>query len=249
MGNQSDSKPDQSGSEEKSTNRHVYVEPGVQIDFVQDLKDQKDSERGEDKADKRRQLFWTKIGSGLVLLYTFASIIQVWISSQAYLAARDQQRPYVLAELGGENAISERQRFDAEIQAYHQLIFDVSLNNEGSSPARITERSNPQIVIGENALDAIDKCSITYYKDNTILAPRTSNPRGSPGITLTAARTPILTDEQIAQIYKNRNYRVAIYGGVKYTGPRGGQYLTQYCYLFVPTGMPIGACGTCDEIK
>jgi len=54
--------------EEKSTNRHVYVEPGVQIDLVQDLKETYQSSQTDSTTQNNKQLFWTKISAGLLFV-------------------------------------------------------------------------------------------------------------------------------------------------------------------------------------
>jgi hypothetical protein len=69
--------PKQDSTQKESTNRHVYIEPGAQIDVVQDLKDQHQAERGEDAAAHTKQLFWTKIAAVIVLLYTIISALQL----------------------------------------------------------------------------------------------------------------------------------------------------------------------------
>ena len=84
--------PKEDGGEEKSTKRHVYVEPGVQIDFVEDLRKQQKTNRSEDTTQHNKQLFWTKVAAGLILLYTLFSGWQVKIAKDTFTATN---RPYV----------------------------------------------------------------------------------------------------------------------------------------------------------
>jgi hypothetical protein len=84
--------PKESGSEEKSTDRHVYVEPGVKIDLVDDLRKQQQTYHEENTAQQRKQYFWTKVAAGLILLYTLFSGWQVKIARDTFNAAN---RPYV----------------------------------------------------------------------------------------------------------------------------------------------------------
>jgi hypothetical protein len=58
-----------SEGQEKSTNRHVYVEPGVQIDFVDDLKKKYQSNQGDNATHSNKILFWTKVSAGLLFIY------------------------------------------------------------------------------------------------------------------------------------------------------------------------------------
>jgi hypothetical protein len=64
----------------EATKRHVYVEPGVQIDIVKDLKARHDAEREEDKASHQRQRFWIMVSTLLVFAYTLAMGYQAWLS-------------------------------------------------------------------------------------------------------------------------------------------------------------------------
>jgi hypothetical protein len=63
--------PKQPSSEKESTNRHVYIEPGVKMDLVDDLKKQFKAAQDENTAHQNRSLFWTKIAAAVLLIYTF----------------------------------------------------------------------------------------------------------------------------------------------------------------------------------
>lgn len=76
-------------TEKESTNRHVYIEPGAQIDIVDSLKKQHKAERVEDKTQADKQLAWTIIGAGLVGLYTLVMFWQGCSSQKAAIAAKD----------------------------------------------------------------------------------------------------------------------------------------------------------------
>lgn len=62
-------KPKQDSGEEKSTNRHVYVEPGVQIDFVQDLKKKHDTERLEASTHEKKKFVAELVTIILIAIY------------------------------------------------------------------------------------------------------------------------------------------------------------------------------------
>lgn len=68
--NQSSAIPKQDGGEKESTKRHVYVEPGVKIDVVEDLKRQMETAHTESAAHNKKQLHWTIATAGLVFIYT-----------------------------------------------------------------------------------------------------------------------------------------------------------------------------------
>jgi hypothetical protein len=55
--NNPDSDPHKKPGEKESTNRHVYVEPGVQIDFVKNLRDKHDANRKRAQPTTRNSFF------------------------------------------------------------------------------------------------------------------------------------------------------------------------------------------------
>ena|ERR1700687_1814249 len=91
--------PKQDRGEEKSSNRHVYIEPGVQIDLVQDLKDKRDSAQTENTTHNKKQLVWTKISALLIFIYAGLTFWLVCLSGTAIKDTRKHftadQRPYV----------------------------------------------------------------------------------------------------------------------------------------------------------
>ena len=76
----------------KPTECSVHIESEVQIDVVKDLKDQHKAERAEDKATSNKQLFWTKVATALIFVYTAFSGWQLKIARDTFNAAN---RPYV----------------------------------------------------------------------------------------------------------------------------------------------------------
>jgi hypothetical protein len=76
--------PKENSAQKETTNRHVYIEPGVQIDIVQDLKNQHKTERDEDKASHKSQIFWTKVTAVLVLIYTLIMGYQLKVAKETF---------------------------------------------------------------------------------------------------------------------------------------------------------------------
>jgi hypothetical protein len=170
---------------------------------------------------------------------------------------RDQVRPYIFTRYdvkgsrppqpGEDPQRAYREAFDEQLERDHELTFDIDLVNAGTSPARITSISTIQLAVGDDAVETAKNCSIPYSPDNQVLAPQGLSPQRG-GLTLTAVRTGKFTDEQLSKIRDiNGNFRAVVFGGVKYTSLRGGDYFTQYCYVWAPKGMIAGACGGCDD--
>ena len=85
--------------EDKGTKRHVFIEPGVQIDLVESLKNQHGAERNEDTTNQKTQLRWTKGATVLLVLTAGFTGWQGWMNRQLVKTAQDTynavDRPYV----------------------------------------------------------------------------------------------------------------------------------------------------------
>src|ERR1700680_3299326 len=78
----------QAEGNEKSTNHHVYLEPGVQIDLVQDLKKTYESGQSNNATHNNKQLFWAKISAGLILGYVLLTLLVYCANKRAADAAK-----------------------------------------------------------------------------------------------------------------------------------------------------------------
>ena len=91
--------PHKKSSEKETTNRHVYIEPGAQIDFVQDLKQKYESSQGNASTHNKKQLFWTQVGAGLIFIYALITFWQGCLTREAIGNNSEQfqidQRPYL----------------------------------------------------------------------------------------------------------------------------------------------------------
>jgi hypothetical protein len=155
MENKPNPKPKDDGCKKETTNRHVYIEPGVQIDFVQDLREQYETAQGDDNTHKAAQLLWTKIASGLILLTVAFSASQIWQTRSNF---RKDQRPYVWVLdyiLPGNIRIAENQK----------LYVSIAIVNYGKSPA-LHVRIARKIFVGQ---DSIQQASRWFdgFKDGT----------------------------------------------------------------------------------
>jgi hypothetical protein len=146
-------RPKNDGGEEESTKRHVYVEPGVQIDFVKDLRAKYDATQRDDKTDKAKQLFWTRIAAGLLLLAAGFAGWQDYLTRAAIRDAREQfvkdQRPYVwiFEYIDPKNV---------HINENEKMWINLPLINYGKSPA-VRAKSTGKIFMGPDAMKQADK--------------------------------------------------------------------------------------------
>jgi hypothetical protein len=167
--------PKQDGGNKETTNRHVYIEPGVQIDLVQDLKEQHEAEQSKADAHNKRQLFWTKVAAFLVLVYAGITGWQACLTREAINNNAKQfqidQRPYVWT-----NNIKP----EISIQAGQRMWANISLIDYGKSPA-LKLRIVGKIFIGTTAKQDADQW-FAIFGDKSFSDPEQSEIVVPPGI-------------------------------------------------------------------
>ena len=165
-------------------------------------------------------------------------------------------RPYVFTQPqffpppNAEANVWARNKLAQELRQTHSLRLDVALNNLGTSLARMTSMPAPQIAIGWDAEKVAKQCRVQQEPTDQILAPQTVG--RSPSFVLPVAGTRTLADWEVTELRNpNGSFHVVWFGEVRYTSVNGGDYFTQYCYEYVPIGIPIGTCsvGTCNDMK
>ena len=132
-------------SAEESCNAHGYVENGIEIDLVQDLKKKYQTATDDQTAHNKKQLFWTKIAAGLVFVYALLTGWQGCLTRQAIDNSTKQfqidQRPYVW---------TTNMRFFLKIEAGQPMCANIPMANYGKSPALKTKTIG-KIFIGPTA--------------------------------------------------------------------------------------------------
>jgi hypothetical protein len=83
---------EQSESEEEKYNCQVDVKSPLQIDIVQRLREEVKTANNQSSTQSEKQIFWTKVAAGLVLLYTLVSAFQLKVARDTFDAAN---RPYI----------------------------------------------------------------------------------------------------------------------------------------------------------
>jgi hypothetical protein len=137
-------------SQKETTNRQVFVEPGVKIDFVDDLREEHKTRHGENTAHQKSQLRWTKIAAGLVFIYTVVMGWQAILTHQSLKATREffqlDQRPYVFS-----TKVNPAQFAPPNNRLGTQLYYF----NYGKSPALHMKKVG-WIFVGDDALKQVD---------------------------------------------------------------------------------------------
>jgi hypothetical protein len=90
---------DEDSREERSTKRHVYIEPGVKIDLVESLRKQQEIAQNESTCHQQKQLFWTKVASALLFITAGLAAWQGYSTKLSADAARN------IVERGNSRAI------------------------------------------------------------------------------------------------------------------------------------------------
>ncbi len=135
-----DSHPDpkHDGPKKESTNRHVYIEPGAKIDFVDDLKHKYEAAQSDDNSPKINQLRWTKIAAVLLFLTVFVAGYQAYLTRDALHSV---QRAFITFKgVQAERSVLNNPAyiFAGQLTPSKQLnVWDVSLllENSGTTPA------------------------------------------------------------------------------------------------------------------
>jgi hypothetical protein len=132
--------------DKESTKRHVYIEPGAQIDLVEDLKNEYKTANTDSNTRNDKQLFWAKVSAGLIFVYAGLTFWQGCSTQRAADAAKHSaettreamildQRPWVYAD---------NVELPLEPQLNVPFFFHTWMSNAGKTPATdvlITEQT------------------------------------------------------------------------------------------------------------
>lgn len=142
---QSNPDPNQKGGKEKPSNCHVYIDPGIKIDFVDDLREQYKTSQNDQTIHQNTQLFWTKIAAGLLLV---TAIFTGWqgcstkIAADAAKSAADTAKSTLTASQGAYVTIGRKDGVVAEFVTSkdhpdENVPLIVYFQNTGHIPARV----------------------------------------------------------------------------------------------------------------
>jgi hypothetical protein len=234
--NHPQAKPEHSGGEEKSTNRHVYIEPGAQIDFVKNLREKYDAAQRDDQTHKADQLFWTKVAAGLLLLATGFSGWQGFLTRKLINNSSKQfqkdQRPYVWPN----GLISPD---DIHIAENEVMWMNINLVNYGRSPA-LRESGIGKIFIGPNAMEDADRWFASFGNNPLPGGPDKERviPPGIPTSSVTSSTlggfSTIMSDHALtpkqADYIVRTDLAVAMVTRIEYYDSYGNRYWSDVCW-------------------
>jgi hypothetical protein len=254
--NNSATNPDGKCRYPESTNRHVYLEPGVQIDLVKDFRQEYKAAQQDSSAHNQKELFWLKVSSGLILVYVLVTTWQACstrklvVTSQETLSTSESQfikdqRPYIwISDIKMVTPV-DKQPISAKIY----------FANYGKSPA-IRMVTTGTILFGKDAFnkadwffDGLDNTRISdKQKSSEIIAP--------PGIPPDPEKSHIFTTIQSSDLVQNadelksllgRDYAIVMVGRAEYFDSSGVFYRSDFC-LYNLTAGPSAYCHKHNEI-
>ena len=232
--NQQASATNDNAGQKENTNRHVYIEPGAKIDFVQDLRDKYDASQQDSTSHSQKILFWTKISAALLFIYAGLTFWQGYLTRESINNSSKHfqidQRPYVwkLNYLPPKNI---------HIVANERMWINIHWVNYGKSPAVRTSVTG-KIFVGPTAMQDADQ-----WFTNLGVGPLVAQPSEEiivvPGIPSDPDKpvggySTIMTDDFLKQDDIDRmlhtSYSAAMVLRIQYYDMHGNRYWSDLCF-------------------
>jgi hypothetical protein len=193
--------------------------------------------------------FWLEVLALMVVsLYTVFSGCQVQVANKTLREVQSTNRPYIFTT----PKFSFPQMPKPE--DFINVPVTVTIYNLGVSPALKEIHSDPVIGLDTDpeTIEHMQTCSVTYPKSEGVPLPPNQSSANASGIT-TMTITRHLSEDERKDVIINRTKRLVVFGGVKYSGLRGAEYETIYCYSWNPqslneNSLPWSSC-SCNKMK
>jgi hypothetical protein len=246
--------------EKEATNQHVYVEPGVQIDLIQDLKQEYRAANADASVQNKKQLFWARVSAGLIFIYAGLTLWQAVSTKNAANATtraaktaadnlffaqqqfRMDQRPYLSADpRGGYKPPGQTEHSVIQIiPGAVRVGVVMEIQNRGKSPAMDVFATPTQYKIGPR--EEVENYVQNYVPEYPITAASTVITAGGRLNPYSPVET--ITRDQWDKV-ADGTWEFYVFGAVKYKDmfkPPIETYETTYCYQIAPRGLPFGDC-------
>ena len=178
-----------------------------------------------------------------------AAIYQFIIMGRQLDEMQQVGRPYVFVE---PSFTADSDNPARPVDALGKMHVNIHAQNSSQSPAIQVITTTPSILVGDkDTVMGIAKRCALHYPDPSEHPYATLAPVwdvGSSGAYAPTAISDPIEDKEWQRI-KDGIDRIVVYGGVKYSGMKGGDFETPYCYVYIPKGMPFGGCGVCNRPK
>jgi len=229
--------PDKASGHGEHTKRHVYVEPGVQIDLVKDLREKYETSQNDGTTHNKRQLRWTKISAGLLLIYVGLTMWQAWSAQLSLNAIRTQfridQRGWLRFDAAPANPGDERVLWNLSVN--QPIMYPLKVANTGKTPA-----TNVYMKIFVDIIDASQEPPLDHVDSGEV---GTAYPFGSIRAGIVFPNTdfrqdvvrpqrgggPRVATQDEVDALKNGSAYLAVYGIISYDDALGAHRWTKFC--------------------
>jgi|SRR5579864_3278022 len=219
----------QEQAEKESTNRHVYVEPGVQIDLVQDLKQKYESAQQDNTAHNKKVLRWTQVSA--VLFFISAALASKTVIDERDRFIRDQRPTMWIIKPFDEIGNDARSG---------KFAWNIHYKNFGKSPA-FHLRNDIRLLTGKDAINGIKDIDKVPMEKGQSLEP----PGGADDFA--SGMIPSLTKAEIDDLSKIDN-GIVVYGRIDYTDAAGTEYWSLFCMGRQANGV-VAYCPNYNRVK
>jgi hypothetical protein len=241
MNNHPTPKPKHDGGEDKSTKCHVYVEPGVQIGFIKDFREEYTATQKDNTTHNKKQLLWTKVSAFLLLVYVGLTLLIYRVNKKsadvavnAFIATRKSSE--------SETRAMVKMHRNGELQAIPNktLELPVRVNNIGRTPAKnvvastyveiVPKRESPNL--SESDVLPLYQAEVGDlfpgdYADFNVRRTKAKGEVRKGG----ATEIWFLTDEESKGLKAGETY-VAVHGRVAYDDIFHVRHWTNFCFWY-----------------
>jgi hypothetical protein len=222
---------DKDTAKKENTNRHVYVEPGVQIDLVKSFKNKYEASQDENQTHNKKQLFWSKVGAGLIFVYAAISLAQACFTRQSVDTAKQQfwsdQRPYV--------TIAPMDK--PEFVAGKPVVINLIIKNSGKTPA-LNAIVHRHVIVGDKNFERFKADPFSEKETGDII------PQGESGQQVTTAfytNNWDVSDKIDIGPNDLANWNgedvILVFGSATYQDGSGTWHCTPFANRYLPSGM------------
>src|SRR4029077_20175908 len=160
------------------------------------------------------------------VFYTVFAALQWTTMKRQLTQMQDANRPYIftIPMFAGQRPIEK----------FHSLKITIGEMNLGNSPATKETHSPSYIAVDSDSgiADKVSKCAFKYGPGSATLP--VGNTSNGIGQTIGSVESRFITDEERDNYILTGKAHIIIFGGIKYSGTKGGEYETRYCYIWDP---------------
>jgi len=173
---------------------------------------------------------------------TLASIFQGYILRGQLSVAEKSARPYIVPYAAFNNNWKASTETD--------ILVTVHGINSSAFPATHVKFSKTRIEFGTDATKKAEACELDYTESQPVVIPPVSALPGGNDMANTTVHSEALSDTERKRIQDGVD-KLVIFGGIKYSGVNDEDFETRYCWIYFPTGMPMGMCkaAICQSMK